>query len=147
MRPIVSDYPLSNEEAERFRAMVVSQAGETVVSASRITFDGDPANGYLAVLMTTPNDFGDVYWADFLLFSVSGVGDDGDLAFRFNMIPMRELGEEDAFASGFCKWDGCREIRTSAHVCDDKDMEQFLRALAVTVVMASRMARYEGDRA
>lgn len=145
MKPIVSEYELSEEQAAHFRGMMVNPSAGTVVSAARITYDGDADNGYLAVFGVTPNDFGDIYWADYMLFSVSGVGDDGYLAFRFNMIPMGDLDKGDAFADGFCKWDGCREIRTAAHVCNDGDMERFLRALAVAVATASRLAGYEGD--
>ena len=141
MKPIVSDYPLSGSQEQHLADLFFKphDGEQSAVRAKRITYEGKAEFGWLVVFRPKK------YWCDYLMFSVSTTDEGGILLFDCCQKEIDKLAEDDADASGFCKWDGCREINVDTHGCCDGDTEEFLRALAVTVAMASRMAGYEGD--
>ena len=141
MKPIVSDYPLSGSQEQHLSDLFFKPHDPEPrrISAVRVTYDGKPEFGWLSVFRQAS------LWCDYLMFGVSTTDDGGVLLFDCCQKGIDKLAKNDVDADGFCKWDGCREIMSSAHCCGDVDMEEFLRALAVTVAMASRMAGYEGD--
>ena len=141
MKPIVSDYPLSGSQEQHLADLFFKPRNPEPrrISAVRVTYDGKPEFGWLSVFRRASS------WCDYLMFSVSTTDEGGILLFDCCQKEIDKLAEDDADASGFCKWDGCREINVDTHGCCDGDTEEFLRALAVTVAMASRMAGYEGD--
>ena len=142
MKPIVSDYPLSGSQEQHLSGLFYSYSSDepSRMVASRITYDGRSEFGWLVVF--NPKK----YWCDYKMFSISTTDESGLLLFDNCQKEIDKLTVGDADADGFCKWDGCREINVDIHGCCDGDTEEFLRALAVTVAMASRMAGYEGDR-
>lgn len=114
------------------------------ITALRISFD-EPMSGWLSLFLVKPDDFGDIYWADFAMLPVSTHDDDGKPLF-INCVRMSEV-DNDFYvdADGFAKWDGCREIHNQAHVCSDSGLREYMNALAATAMQASRLAGYEGD--
>ena len=143
MKPIVSDYPLSGSQEQHLARLFYSSSsdGPSRIVASRITYDGRSEFGWLVVFNPKKD------WCEYRMFSVSTTDERGLLLFDNCHKEIDKLTVGDADADGFCERGGCREINVDIHGCCDEDTEEFLRALAVTVVMASRMARHEGDGA
>ena len=125
-------YEISPEVAQRLAALFFVTDQPTRVSATLFEAGYRRYVGVLRVVGTT--------WCDFALFSVSGQEEGGWSQMVFGdctrMVPLGDVGPDDAAASGYGKWDGCREVRMDVHECDDDGMAATFDAAAALVGMA-----------
>lgn len=121
-------------------------SSEIALDLFRLTFSEDEKFGYLAVLRRHSYQEGAVHWCNWLLLAVASHNEDGSLGFsNMGEHSLVDVVEDDIEADGFCKWDGCREIRSNTHVCSGSGFVEYLQALGWTVFAAARAAGYEEE--
>ena len=125
-------YEITPDVAQRLGGLFFETTDET--SASAVLFE-EGWRRYIGVLRVVGTT-----WCDFALFSVSGHESGGWDQMVFGdctrMVPLGEVAMDDATASGYGKWDGCREVRMDVHECDDEGMAWTFEATAALVRMA-----------
>ena len=131
-------YEITAPVAQYLGALFFKTSDETIVSATLFEPTEEGWRRYIGVLRVVGTT-----WCDFALFSVSGHenGDWDQMVFGdcTRMVPLGEVVIDDAAASGYCKWDGCREVRMDVHECDDEGMALTFDATASLVALAARL--------
>ena len=134
-------FPLSVGWEKHAAGLFFKTGNNVTIDAVRIVPD-DGVGGHLIVYRTHHNDEDDPYWCDFAVFGVACDDDNNEPVFNGDGPGERftELKLDHADANGFCKWDGCREIRNGVHLCDDDGFEAYLDVLRVAVRGALKRA-------
>lgn len=100
---------------------------------NKIIWFGEDIGDYVAILTHKDDGAEASYWVDWKLVEVYGIDDEDKRLFRLddgigsNPTLDIELAESDAH--GFCKWDGCAELKVDVHVCSPRDLGKLLDAV------------------
>ena len=92
---------------------------------------GEHPGDYVAVL--THKDEEEVLWVDWKLVEIYGEDTSGTALYRLDDDIVSDFTDDidkgDVAATGFCKWDGCAELRVDTHVCSPNDLGDLLDAI------------------
>ena len=91
---------------------------------------GNGCGNYVAVL--THKDEEEVLWVDWKLVVIYGEDANERPLYRLDDVGSGftdDIEKAEVAASGFCKWDGCAELRIDEHICSPDDLGDLLDAI------------------
>lgn len=103
-----------------------------MMKVSRELWFGRDVGDYVAILSFDDRDVVP-HWIDWKLVEIFGIDTENTHLFRLDdaigSTPIEEINKAEADAEGFCKWDGCSELKVDVHVCSPRDLFKLLDAL------------------